>query len=182
MSTSRRTPTPSAFLNANQSGDRKPDGNIKFHVRFLLFPEALKNTSLLYSQTHHQIQSCTQIWLRNLILFTITMPLHKKIVCNRCRTEMHKNLSHDVCKRIHYIFHEKSQWSCSQHSLTKTENFAVFFCYAPLRAPSPSTYNKKMILPPLRRRGQQWQKRRLRPFVSLGISSSKQNRAVMCKG
>ena len=143
MSTSRRTPTPSAFLNANQSGDGNQTEISNSTFGFCFF---LRHSKTLHCYTRKHIiryrvalRYGWEIWSFLLLLCHFT----KKIVCNRCRTEMHKNLSHDVCKRIHYIFHEKSQWSCSQHSLTKTENFAVFFCYAPLRAPSPSTYNKK---------------------------------------
>ena len=118
---------------------------------FCFFLRHSKNTSLLYSQTH-QILSCTQIWL---ILFTITIRHFTKNRMQSLPYTMQRciRIYRTMGVRESTIFHERSQWSCSQHSLTKTENFAVLLCYAPLRAPSPSTYKKKMILPPLRRRG-----------------------------
>ena len=93
------------------------------------------------------IELHADIWLRNLILFYYyNMPLHKQ---NRMQLLLYTIIQR--CMRMYCtmyvreftLFHGRSQWSCSHHSLTKTENFAVFSCYAPLRAPSPSTYNKK---------------------------------------
>ena len=110
MSTSRRTPTPSAFLNANQSGDGKPDWNIKFHVRFLLFPEALKKHFTVILTNTSDIELHADMVEKFDPFYYYYTPLHKKsyAIAAVYNTEMHKDLSHDVCQRIHYISWKES--------------------------------------------------------------------------